>query len=138
MSEEKQPQSDSRQRLDKWLFFARMAKSRSIAQRRIAAGDVRVNDQKILHASYTVRAGDRVVLAAGTRSRVLIVRAAGARRGPYEEARQLYDDVTPAAQEQQLSNVSSHATREAGTGRPTKKQRRVLDELRSDGDWWSE
>ncbi|WP_416797245.1 RNA-binding S4 domain-containing protein [Ciceribacter azotifigens] len=138
MSEEKQPQSDSRQRLDKWLFFARMAKSRSIAQRRIAAGDVRVNDQKIVQASHTVKAGDRVVLTAGARSRLLVVKAAGARRGPYEEARQLYDDVTPAVQEQPLPSTSGHASREAGTGRPTKKQRRVLDELRSDGDWWSE
>ncbi|RCW25895.1 heat shock protein Hsp15 [Ciceribacter lividus] len=138
MTEEKQPPSDSRQRLDKWLFFARMAKSRSIAQRRIAAGDVRVNDQKILQASHTVRAGDRVVLVAGARSRILVVKAAGVRRGPYEEARQLYDDVTPAEQESQPSNSFGQAIRRAGTGRPTKKERRVLDELRSDGDWWSD
>ncbi|MFC3161864.1 RNA-binding S4 domain-containing protein [Ciceribacter thiooxidans] len=138
MNEEKQPPSEVRQRLDKWLFFARMAKSRSIAQRRIAAGDVRVNDQKILQASHTVRAGDRIVLAGGAQSRILVVRTAGTRRGPYEEARQLYDDVTPAVQEQQLSDTLGHAARETGTGRPTKKQRRVLDELRSDGDWWSE
>ena len=137
MNEEKQPPSEFRQRLDKWLFFARMAKSRSIAQRRIAAGDVRVNDQRILQASHTVRVGDRIVLAGGAQSRILVVRAAGTRRGPYEEARQLYDDLTPAVQEQ-LSDTLGHVTREAGTGRPTKKQRRVLDELRSNGDWWSE
>ena len=43
----KGPQSGSRQRIDKWLFFARVAKSRSLAQERVAAGHVSVNGQKI-------------------------------------------------------------------------------------------
>ncbi len=54
---EKQPQSGSRQRIDKWLFFARMAKSRSIAQDMIRSNHVRVNGDLVSQASAQVKPG---------------------------------------------------------------------------------
>lgn len=134
MDDEQQPSPDSRQRLDKWLFFARMAKSRSLAQSRIVAGDVTVNDQRTSQPSHPVKPGDRVSVAVGGRSRLLVVKAAGVRRGPYEEARLLYDDITPPEQGELTLSAFEQAIRKVGSGRPTKKERRALDGLRTDGD----
>lgn len=85
-----------RQRLDKWLFFTRLLKSRAIAQKRISDGEVRVNGRVAAQPSLSLKPGDRVELISwrGIRSYVhtVTVRAGGDRRGPYEEARLLYED----------------------------------------------
>jgi ribosome-associated heat shock protein Hsp15 len=79
------------QRLDKWLWFSRVLKSRTLAAQLIAEGKVRVNRVRITKPSQSVRAGDILTLA--VRGRVLVVRilATGERRGPASEARQLYE-----------------------------------------------
>jgi ribosome-associated heat shock protein Hsp15 len=89
--------SGDRQRIDRWLFFARVVKSRSLAARLAASGRVRVNREKIAQASHPVKPGD--VLTITLERRVLVYRivASGARRGPAEEARRLYVDLSPAA-----------------------------------------
>ncbi|TBN43838.1 RNA-binding S4 domain-containing protein [Paracoccus subflavus] len=80
-------------RLDKWLFFARVFKSRSMACERIEAGGIRVNDQPCAKPGRLVRPGDRVVVSAQGRVRVLEVAAVGHRRGPSTEAQALYHDL---------------------------------------------
>lgn len=97
MSGETQPTSGSRQRIDKWLFFARMVKSRSLAQSHIQSGHVRINGERCNHPSQMVKPGDRIELKLERRDVVLVMRLAGERRGPYEEARLLYDDQSSAA-----------------------------------------
>ena len=90
------PQSadgDGRQRIDKWLFFARIAKSRSLAARFVQSGRIRINRQKIEQAAHTVRVGDVVTVALERRVLVLRVVATGLRRGPAEEARGLYEVI---------------------------------------------
>jgi ribosome-associated heat shock protein Hsp15 len=89
----KEPSRVAQQRIDKWLFFTRMAKSRGFAQALIAAGAVRVNGQPCGQASRMVRIGDRIELLLERRDVVLIVRDCGERRGPFEEARSLYNEV---------------------------------------------
>lgn len=131
---EQQPQSGSRQRIDKWLFFARVAKSRSLAQERVAAGHVSVNGQTIRQASHQLKIGDRLDIAMPERDLVLMVKLPGERRGPYEEARLLYEDLTPPREKRPFSTLEQ-ALRTPGTGRPTKKERRALDELRGEPDW---
>ena len=131
---EQQPQSGSRQRIDKWLFFARVAKSRSLAQERVVAGHVSVNGQKIRQPSHQVRAGDRLDIAMPERDLVLIVKLPGERRGPYEEARLLYEDLTPPREKKPFTALEQ-AVRAPGAGRPTKKERRALDDLRGEPDW---
>jgi ribosome-associated heat shock protein Hsp15 len=126
MSGETQPTSGSRQRIDKWLFFARMVKSRSLAQSHIQSGHVRINGERCNHPSQVVKPGDRIELTLERRDVVLVVRLAGERRGPYEQARLLYDDQSPPPDEQ--------AIRATGAGRPTKKERRAIDRLMSDED----
>lgn len=131
---DKQSQSGSRQRIDKWLFFARVAKSRSLAQERVASGHVSVNGQKIRQVSHQVKPGDKLEIAMPERDLVLVVKLPGERRGPYEEAKLLYEDLTPPAEKKPFS-PSEPGVRAPGAGRPTKKERRALDELRGEPDW---
>ena len=132
MSEAEQPPINARQRLDKWLFFARMAKSRSIAQDYIQSGAVRVNDLLIKKPSYEVKVGDRLDIRFERMDRILIVKDGGERRGPYEEARLLYEDKTPPREKSDVMTPFEQAQRAPGAGRPTKKERRAIDRLISD------
>jgi ribosome-associated heat shock protein Hsp15 len=115
-----------RQRIDKWLFFARVVKSRSLAAKLVAAGRVRLNRDKIEQASQPVKAGDVLTVALDRRVLVYRILAPGVRRGPAEEARTLYEDLSAA---KEPSSALSEE-REPGAGRPTKKDRRALDRLK--------
>ncbi len=132
--DERQSPSGSRQRIDKWLFFARVAKSRSLAQERVAAGHVSVNGQKVRQVSHQVKPGDKLEISMPERDLVLVVKLPGERRGPYEEAKLLYKDLTPPAEKKPFS-PSEPGVRAPGAGRPTKKERRALDDLRGEPDW---
>ncbi|MCA1865884.1 RNA-binding S4 domain-containing protein [Agrobacterium genomosp. 3] len=134
MGSNEQPLESTRQRLDKWLFFARMAKSRSLAQGYVQSGQVKVNGVTIRQPSHTVKAGDRLDIGFERMDRVLVVKSGGARRGPYEEAKLLYDDLTPPREPSERFNPLEQAMREPGSGRPTKKERRALDRFLSDSD----
>ena len=118
----------ARQRIDKWLFFARIAKSRTLAQEWIEGGHVSVNGEKVRRSSADVKVGDRLVVLAERRTYILVVKAPGDRRGPYEEARLLYDDESPP---RERLTPFEQAQRAPGTGRPEKKDRRALDRLRN-------
>ncbi|MBL0374112.1 RNA-binding S4 domain-containing protein [Rhizobium sp. KVB221] len=124
-----------RQRIDKWLFFARIAKSRTLAQEWVEAGHVTLNGDKIRRSSVEVRVGDRLDVMTRERDLVLIVLAPGERRGPFEEARHLYEDQSPP---RQTMSRFDHAQRDPGAGRPEKKERRELDRLRSKRDFHGE
>jgi ribosome-associated heat shock protein Hsp15 len=134
MTDDRQPSSGSRQRIDKWLFFARMVKSRSLAQAHVQDGHVRVNGERVVQPSYGVKAGDRVELSLERRDLVLIVRLPGMRRGPFEEAKLLYEDLTPPPDETKRLTPFEQALRAPGAGRPTKRERRAIDRLTSDDD----
>jgi len=86
--------ADERQRIDKWLFFARVVKSRSLAAKLAQSGRVRVNREKIDQASQLVRPGDVLTITLDRRVLVYRVLSPGLRRGPAEEARTLYEDLT--------------------------------------------
>lgn len=134
MTDEKQPSSGSRQRIDKWLFFARMVKSRSLAQVYIQNGSVRINGERVSQPSFNVKTGDRVELSLERRDVILIVRSPGSRRGPFEEAKLLYEDLTPPPDETKRLTLFEQALRAPGSGRPTKRERRAIDRLTSDDD----
>ncbi|HHZ09623.1 MAG TPA: RNA-binding S4 domain-containing protein [Rhizobiales bacterium] len=121
----------ARQRLDKWLFFARVAKSRTLAAKLVESGHVRVNRDKAAQAAHMVKPGD--VLTIGLDRRVLVYRVVdtGLRRGPAPEAATLYEDLSPAIPAAETFRPAPVALRDAGSGRPTKKDRRDLDRVRS-------
>jgi ribosome-associated heat shock protein Hsp15 len=112
-----------RQRIDKWLWFARFAKSRSIAQKLVMGGKVRVNRDKIDSSSRQVRPGDVLTLSLERQIRVVRILDPGTRRGPAPEAQRLYEDLTPPA------ILTEPVIR--GGPRPTKRDRRVLDAFHS-------
>ena len=119
-------------RLDKWLWYARFFKSRTLATRLCASGRLRVNGSIVKKAHYVLKPGDVLTFPKGPHIRVIRVMAMGTRRGPAAEARTLYDDLEPP---QPLdSGISATkdkvAERERGSGRPTKVQRRATDKLR--------
>lgn len=119
-----------RQRLDRWLFFARVVKSRSLAAGLVASGGVRIDGDKTTQPSRPVRAGDVLTINTGRRVLVYRIVACGTRRGPAPEARLLYEDLSPPPPERPASVLDAPASlREQGAGRPTKKERRALDRL---------
>ena len=83
-------------RLDQWLWFARLAKSRSLAARLCAAGAIRVNGAMVTKPNQTLRVGDLVVVPQGGVQRTVRVLALGVRRGPASEARALYLETAAA------------------------------------------
>jgi len=83
-------------RLDQWLWFARLAKSRSLAARLCAAGAIRVNGAMLTKPNQTLRVGDLVVVPQGGVQRTVRVLALGIRRGPACEARALYQETAAA------------------------------------------
>ena len=140
MSAEGGPSSG--QRLDLWLWYARITKSRTLAQVLIEKGKVRVNRERIIKSAQTLRLGDAVTVSLGPRVRILKVEGFGARRGPAIEAATLYREVTPETVPTRAktgdiivpagSGITDtpHAVRDLGAGRPTKRDRRALVRLK--------
>lgn len=117
------------QRIDKWLWYARAAKSRSLAARLVVDGAVRINRIKATKASETVKPGDVVTVTVHHHVRVLEVKLPGVRRGPATEAAMLYADLTPPPPPKE-EKILSGPIRDQGAGRPTKRERRLTDKLR--------
>ena len=81
------------QRLDKWLWFARVVRSRTLAAQLVGGGKVRVNRMRVLKPSHVLHPGDILTIAVRGEVRVLEVLAVGERRGSPQEARLLYRPV---------------------------------------------
>jgi ribosome-associated heat shock protein Hsp15 len=84
---------EDRQRLDKWLWFARFAKTRTLAAKLVASGFVRLNGQRTDNPAKAVAIGDVITIALPRTTLVVRVEDLGERRGPAPEARQLYMDL---------------------------------------------
>src|SRR3974390_812169 len=91
-----QTQASDRQRIDKWLWHARVVRTRSAAAALAGSGHVRVNGQRIDLPSRVVRVGDVVTVALDRAVKVLKVTAFAERRGSAESARALMEDLAPA------------------------------------------
>lgn len=120
-----------RQRIDKWLWHARLARTRTGAAALAASGHVRLNGARVDAPSRNVKPGDVVTVALDSRVRVLKVLGFAERRGPAEAGRALYE-------EQALDSPANHPSTEppspAGSvrpGRPTKRDRRKIDRFTS-------
>jgi ribosome-associated heat shock protein Hsp15 len=116
--------SEERRRIDKWMWYARLAKTRTAAQALAVSGRVRVNSEKNTSASRPLKAGDVLTVALDSGVRVLRVLDLGERRGPAVEARLLYEDLSPPA-------LSADAARPRAGPRPTKRARRRLEAVQT-------
>lgn len=85
-------------RLDLFLWFARLARTRAVAQAIAAEGHIRLDGRVVARAHATVRVGSVLALPLHGRVRVFRVERLPARRGPAAEAATLYTDLSPAAQ----------------------------------------
>ena len=119
------------QRLDKWLWHARIARTRSVAGRLVAGGKVRVNRQRVTKPAHPLHPGDVITLMLAGRVWVLRIEALAERRGPAAEARGLYADLTPETPSPPRPRGLERAAgaRPAGAGRPTKRERRELEKF---------
>jgi len=86
------PEATSR-RIDQWLWFARLAKSRSLASCLCAAGAITLNGVVVRKSRHLIRVGDFIAVPQGALCRIVRVAALGSRRGPSAEARSLYEET---------------------------------------------
>lgn len=114
-----------RLRIDKWLWHGRFFKTRSLAASAVSEHGVRVNGARTQKRSTMISPGDVLTFAQGKLVRVTRVEALGARRGPASEAQALYTDLSPPVR-QTGKNAPENPGFE-GKGRPTKRDRRILD-----------
>ena len=130
-----------RLRIDKWLWAARFYKTRSLAADEIGKHRVQVNAE-VAKASREVKVGDLVTLRQGVVQRTVLVRGLSNMRGPAPVAQELYEETpeslaaqAAAREQRRLANEPALAIEQ---GRPTKRERRKLDEAsRGWGKRWS-
>lgn len=109
-------------RLDKWLWFARFFKSRSLAASAVSDAPLRVNGVPVSKPAHAVRVGDTLTFVQGRAVRIVRIAALGTRRGPAPEAMALYADLTPPP-----APADPAAPQVQAGGRPTGKARRDYD-----------
>jgi ribosome-associated heat shock protein Hsp15 len=122
-------------RLDKWLWAARFFKTRSLAQQAIEAGRVRLNDARV-KVSHMIKLEDSVAVRVGELEWRVRVKGLSDKRGPAPEARKLYEETAESRAERErridLRRLSAEPAA-ALKGRPTKRDRRRLDDLNESG-----
>ena len=121
-------------RLDKWLWCARFFKTRSAASKAISAGRFRLDSQVMTKPHRQALCGQVLTFVQGNQVRVIKVVAIGTRRGPASEAALLFEDlapVVPAPRKVAKSKPPDFEARGKGSGRPTKRQRRETDRLKT-------
>jgi len=116
-------------RIDRWLWAARFFKTRSQACKACAAGHVKVNERSV-KAAKMVRPGDEVDVQTPGGRRLVDIVALADKRGPATVAQTLYDDRTPEPTPEEIAAKAAFADRGRGTGRPEKRDRRLLIRLR--------
>ncbi|UIR55596.1 RNA-binding S4 domain-containing protein [Sphingobacterium sp. SRCM116780] len=124
-------------RIDKYLWSIRLFKTRSLATDACKAGRVKLNGQNI-KASYVVKIGDIYQVQKGIERKIVKVLGLLERRVDAKTAVQFYEDQTPEEETTAFKSVfqAPILKRDRGTGRPTKRDRREIDDLKT--DWWEE
>lgn len=118
------------ERVDKWLWTVRLFRTRSLATDACRAGSVAVNGQPA-KASREVRAGEMVVVRQGLIHRTLAVLGVPRTRVSAKIVAGYCDDRTPPEEFEKVRRqpVQQFLARAKGAGRPTKRDRRLLDQL---------
>jgi ribosome-associated heat shock protein Hsp15 len=118
--------------VDKWLWAARFAKTRSAATELVLAGHVKVGGERVKPARE-VGAGDTVEIRLGASRRTVVVTDVAERRGPAKVAATLYEETPESIEERERLAIERRLARPLGAdlrARPTKQERRRLDALR--------
>lgn len=122
-------------RVDKWLWAARFFKTRALAADAVETGKVQVNDVRVKPAK-TIAAGDTLSIRLGPYTHVVEVLALSNQRGPAPVAQKLYSETEESRAKRAALALELKAQPEPSIlkGRPTKKDRREIEQLKS-GVW---
>ena len=117
-------------RSDTYLWAIRMYKSRTLASEAIKAGKVKLDGQNFKPA-HIIKIGEVYTLSIGDIKKIIEVAGLLEKRTGFETAKQHYKDHTPIAEKTELlpSAFKMNIRRDKGSGRPTKKDRRDLDDF---------
>jgi ribosome-associated heat shock protein Hsp15 len=121
-----------RVRLDKWLWAARFARTRSAATELVLGGHVKVGGERVKPARK-VGAGETIEIRLGAVRRTVVVTGVTDRRGPAKAAAMLYEETPESREERERLAQERRLARPLGAdlgARPTKQERRRLDALR--------
>ena len=123
------------QRIDRWLWHARFFKTRTLASKFVSDGNVRITrgdtTMRAEKPSFSICGGDTLVFTRNEALRIIEIKDCALRRGPASEAKLLYDDQSPPVPPKAARPTPDFA-RDKGAGRPTKKDRRALDAIKSE------
>ena len=121
------------QRIDRWLWYARFFKTRTLAAKFVSSKTIRLTRDetvtRIEKPAVAIRPGDVLTFTRNERPMIIEIVICGNRRGPATEAATLYNDLSPPPPPKAVREPSPFE-REKGAGRPTKKDRREIQYLR--------
>ena len=120
-------------RIDKWLWAARLFKTRSLAADAIKGGKVKVDDNPV-KPSREVKEGDVIQVQIGQLHMVVEVKTVIKNRVSPKQVPEVYNDLTPKEEYERIEFMNAYKAewRDRGAGRPTKKERRLIERLKDD------
>ena len=116
-------------RLDIYLYYIRIFKSRSIATKFVLTNRLRISGQVTQKPHRMISIGDVLTMTINDNIKILKVLDIPNRRGPYSEALNFYEDITPIENIPKKENLNIKFKFVERVGRPTKRERRQIDRL---------
>ena len=120
-------------RIDKWLWAARLFKTRAIAADDIRGGKVKINDVAV-KPSREVKEGDIIQVQIEQLHKVVQVITVIKNRVSAKQIPEVYTDLTPKEEYERIEFMRAYKSeyRDRGAGRPTKKERRLIEKMKDD------
>ena len=120
-------------RMDKWLWAARLFKTRSLAAEAIKGGKVKVDDSPV-KPSREVKVGDVIQVQIEQLHKVVEVKTVVKNRVSAKQVPEVYNDLTPKEEYERIEFMRAYKAewRDRGAGRPTKKERRMIERLKDE------
>ena len=120
-------------RMDKWLWAARLFKTRSLAADAIKGGKVKVDGNPV-KPSREVKEGDIIQVQIEQLHKVVQVKTIIKNRVSAKQVPEIYNDLTPKEEYERIEFMHAYKAewRDRGAGRPTKKERRMIERMKDD------
>ena len=126
-------EEDNIVRMDKWLWAARLFKTRSLAADAIKGGKVKVDDNPV-KPSREVKVGDVIHVQIGQLHKVVEVKTVAKNRVSPKQVPEVYNDLTPKEEYERIEFMNAYKAewRDRGAGRPTKKELRMIERMKDE------
>ena len=126
-------EEDNIVRMDKWLWAARLFKTRSLASDAIKGGKVKVGDNPV-KPSREVKEGDIIQVQIEQLHKVVEVKTVIKNRVSAKQVPEVYNDLTPKEEYERIEFMHAYKAewRDRGAGRPTKKERRMIEKMKDE------